>query len=227
MAAVVADLDDAEIVVDQHAPTGLQHNESRTVAVFNRGVPSFAVDIDGTLHSALMRSCTGWPSRGWIDEPRRTGPDGSSFQLQHWTHTFDYAFVAGDGDWRDAAIPARSAEFSEPLLVTPRSGGTAVLPSAGSLLEVDPADGVHVAALKPAGNPLARNSTESVDPAALAIRLVETYGRNAEAVLRSPLGDFSELRAADLLEAPRPDEPRRAQFHQPAGLPDQYRTGPA
>ena len=63
----------------------------RTVAVFNRGVPSFAVDTDGTLHTSLMRSCTGWPSGTWIDPPRRTAPDGSNFQLQHWTHTFDYA----------------------------------------------------------------------------------------------------------------------------------------
>ena len=53
-----------------------------------------------------MRSCTGWPSGTWIDPPRRTAPDGSNFQLQHWTHTFDYAVVAGDGDWRDGGLPA-------------------------------------------------------------------------------------------------------------------------
>ncbi|EUA24138.1 family 5 glycosyl hydrolase [Mycobacterium xenopi 4042] len=68
--------------------------EARTVALLNRGVPSFAVDTDGTLHTALMRSCTGWPSGIWIDEPRRSAPDGSGFQLQHWTHDFDYALVA-------------------------------------------------------------------------------------------------------------------------------------
>ena len=71
------------------------------------GCPSFAVDTDGTLHTSLMRSCTGWPS-GRVDRPapRRTAPDGSNFQLQHWTHTFDYAVVTGDGDWRSAADPA-------------------------------------------------------------------------------------------------------------------------
>ena len=44
---------------------------------------------------SLMRSCTGWPS-GVVDgpAPRRTAPDGSNFQLQHWTHTFDYALVS-------------------------------------------------------------------------------------------------------------------------------------
>ena len=54
-----------------------------------------------------MRSCTGWPSGVWIDPPRRRAPDGSAFQLQHWTHDFDYALVAGPGDWRDQDLVAR------------------------------------------------------------------------------------------------------------------------
>src|SRR3546814_4727574 len=44
----------------------------------------------------------------WIDPPRRTTPGGSNFGLQHWTHTFDYALVADEGDWRDSDIPSRS-----------------------------------------------------------------------------------------------------------------------
>ncbi len=111
--SLVEDLADFEIVVDQDAPAGLEPFDARTVAVLNRGIPGFAVDSDGTLHMSLMRSCTGWPSGTWIDPPRRTAPDGSNFQLQHWTHTFEYAVVSGDGDWRQAAIPARSAEFSQ------------------------------------------------------------------------------------------------------------------
>ena len=105
IASVADDLVDAEIVVAQQAPSGLQRFESRTVALCNRGVPSFAVETDGTLHTALMRSCTGWPSGVWIDEPRRTAPDGSNFQLQHWTHVFDYALVCGAGDWRARRDP--------------------------------------------------------------------------------------------------------------------------
>ena len=117
VASVVEDLADAEISVEQQAPSDIEPFEQRTVAVLNRGVPSFAVDTDGTLHTSLMRSCTGWPSGVWMDpQPRRTAPDGSNFQLQHWTHTFDYALVSGDGDWRSAAVPDRSAEFSHPLL---------------------------------------------------------------------------------------------------------------
>ena len=138
VASVADDLADAEIVVTQHAPAGRQRFESRTVALCNRGVPSFAVESDGTLHTALMRSCTGWPSGIWIDEPRRTAPDGSNFQLQHWTHVFDYALICGAGDWRHAEVPDRSAEFSRPLHAVTAPGSVGGLPSTGSLLQVDP-----------------------------------------------------------------------------------------
>ena len=119
IAAVADDLVDAEIVVSQQAPSGLQPFEPFTVALLNRGVPSFAVETDGTLHTALMRSCTGWPSGIWIDEPRRTAPDGSNFQLQHWTHVFDYALVCGAGDWRHAEIPGPQ-RFHSPARCWPR-----------------------------------------------------------------------------------------------------------
>ena len=178
VAAVVEDLADFEIVVSQDVASGVQPFEARTVAVLNRGMPGFAVESDGTLHMSLMRSCTGWPSGTWIDPPRRTAPDGSNFQLQHWTHAFDYALVSGDGDWRQADIPARSAEFSRPLLAvaenTRAAGG---LPAWGSLLEIEPAGKVALGALKAAGNPLAAGSGQPADPAdGVAVRLVETCG---------------------------------------------------
>jgi alpha-mannosidase len=203
IASVVDDLVDAEVVVSQQATSGPQRFEPRTVALLNRGVPSFAVEADGTLHTALMRSCTGWPSGCWTDEPRRTAPDGSNFQLQRWTHVFDYALVSGGGDWRHAAIPARSAEFSHPLLAVTASGRGRGLPCAGSLLQVDPADSMQLGALKAAGNPLAHGSAQPVDPGRVALRLVETHGGDADVVVRSPLGTVSELHPADLLERPR------------------------
>jgi alpha-mannosidase len=165
-------------------------------------VPSFAVETDGTLHTALMRSCTGWPSGVWIDEPRRTAPDGSNFQLQHWTHVFDYALVCGPGDWRHADVPDRGAEFSHPLHAVTASGSLGGLPATGSLLQVDPSGVVQLGALKAAGNPLAHGSAHPVDVGHVAIRLVETRGGDADVVVRSPLGTVSELRAADLLEQP-------------------------
>jgi alpha-mannosidase len=206
VASVVEDLADAEISIDQRAPSDVEPFDGRTVALLNRGVPGFAVDTDGTLHASLMRSCTGWPSGVWMDpQPRRTAPDGSNFQLQHWTHTFDYALASGDGDWRSAAVPGRSAEFSHPLLaVVGNRSATGGLPSWGSLLEIEPAGTVQLAALKAAGNPLASGSSQPVDPTeAVAIRLVETVGATTEVAITSGLHRVSSAARVNLLEEPR------------------------
>jgi alpha-mannosidase len=203
--SVVEDLADFEIVVGQDAPAQSEPFESRTVAVLNRGIPGFAVDSDGTLHMSLMRSCTGWPSGTWIDPPRRTAPDGSNFQLQHWTHTFDYALISGDGDWREADIPARSAEFSRPLLaVAENTTAAGHLPALGSLLEIEPAGKVALGALKATGNPLAAGSGQPVDPTdGVAVRLVETSGATTDVVVKSGLRRISAASRVDLLEQPR------------------------
>ncbi len=156
-------------------------------------MPSFAVDTDGTLHTALMRSCTGWPSGTWIDEPRLTAPDGSNFQLQHWTHVFDYALLSGDGDWRRAAVPIASAAFANPLLAVPAGQRPPRLPAAGSLLSVEPAGAVQVGAVKAAGNPLARGSARPLTPGAVALRLVEPNGNDAAVSVASDVGSFSQL----------------------------------
>ena len=203
IASVTDDLADAQIVISQQAPADMEPFDARTVALLNRGVPSFAVETDGTLHTALMRSCTGWPSGVWIDEPRRTAPDGSNFQLQHWTHVFDYALVSGDGDWRHAQIPSRSAQFSHPLLAVVAPGPQGRLAPVGSLLHVDPADAVHLGALKAAGNPLASGSAAPVDPGAVAVRLVETTGNSTRVAVGSELGTVRALQLADLLETPQ------------------------
>jgi alpha-mannosidase len=205
VASLVEDLADFEVVVEQQTAAETEPFESHTVAVLNRGMPSFAVESDGTLHTSLMRSCTGWPSGTWIDPPRRTAPDGSNFQLHHWTHTFEYALISGPGDWRQANVPARSAEFARPPVAVTESDSTAGgLPAAGSLLEVEPAGTVQLGALKAAGNPIACGSAQPVDPAdGVAIRLVETCGATTEVAVRSGLRRVSAAARVDLLEQPR------------------------
>ena len=205
VAGLIDDLADAEIVVDQDVRGAVEGFESRTVAVINRGVPGFAVDIEGTLHASLLRSCTGWPSGTWIDPPRRTAPDGSNFALQHWTHTFDYAVTSAEGDWRDIDMPARSAEFNQPLQPViarqdPTLGG---LPASGSLLQVEPERRASIAALKAVGNPTATGSARHVDPAdGIVVRLVETLGRGAEVTVRSGLRSIATPDRLDLIEQP-------------------------
>lgn len=203
VAALVDDLDDAEIIVSQDAPGGVGDFAARTVALINRGVPGFAVEPDHTLHTSLMRSCTGWPSGVWIDPPRRTAPDGSNFQLQHWTHDFDFSLVSGDGDWRSSDVPSRSAEFNHPLVVVPAEHAAGVLPPDGSLLRVEPSGAAYLAALKPAGNPTAVGSAAAVDPTDVTVRLVETRGGAADVEMTSDVGSVSGMTAADLLEEHR------------------------
>lgn len=195
--SIVDDLADHVIEVG----AGNADYAERTVALLNRGLPGFAVDSAGTLHASLLRSCTGWPSGVWIDPPRRTAPDGSNFQLQHWTHQFDYAIVAGDGDWRQAGISAASAAFSRPLLAVPVAGNESnLLPDKGSLLEVEPVGKVRLAAFKAAGNPLPAGSATAPDPRRVALRLVGHLGEPVTARVRSDVLDLTDPAAANLLE---------------------------
>jgi alpha-mannosidase len=200
---VVADLADHVIEVGAGEPGQDQYAEW-TVALLNRGLPGFAVDSAGTLHASLLRSCTGWPSGVWIDPPRRTVPDGSNFQLQHWTHEFRYAIAAGDGDWRAAEIADNSAEFSRPLhAVVTTDDGTRGLPARGSLLRAEPANRVRLGAVKAAGNPLTSGSAVPADPRArIAVRVIAYTGVPATATLSSDVVTLSGLTSANLLEEP-------------------------
>ena len=216
---VIVDLSDAEITVSQDVPVDCGPFESRTVALINRGVPGFAVERDGTLHASLMRSCTGWPSGTWIDPPQRKAPDGSNFQLQHWSHTFDFALITGAGDWRRTGMHTRSAEFNHPMVAVVADDGAAKLPQDGSLLTVEPAGAVQLAALKASGNPTAIGSPIAVDAEAVTIRLVEITGAATEVEIASPVAKISGLACADLLENVRPGgDPLRMHGYQIATL---------
>lgn len=208
--ALVEDLADA--VVSAVCPAGVERLDDRTVALLTYGLPGFAVDPSGALHLSLMRSCTGWPSGVWLDPPRRTGPDGASFQLQHWTHTFSYALVAGPGDWRAHRLPAAGQEFATPLLprvVDPAAEGPrpagGPLPQEHSLLRVEPARDVLLGTLKATGNPHAHGRAARTSPA-VTVRLVEATGLGATATVHSPLLP-PELTPADLLEHPLTEQP--------------------
>lgn len=176
--------------------------DSYSVAVVNHGTPGFVVDPGGTLHLSLMRSCSGWPSGVWIDGERRTAPDGSSFAWQHWTHTFDFAIVAGEGDWRDAGFPRRAQEAAHPLRARPVPSAAGTLPATLGLITVDPAEVVLTAA-KPAGNPLASGSP--VPPAdALTLRVYESTGAPATASIAVHGGIRSAWRTDPLEERGEP-----------------------
>ncbi|MER5730443.1 NEW3 domain-containing protein [Streptomyces sp. NPDC002138] len=168
--------------------------EDRTVALLGRGTPGCAVDTAGRLHSSLMRSCTGRPSGAWMDPPRRTAPDGSSFQLQHWTHVFEHALIAADGDWRAADLVRLGREFSKPLTAVTAAPAPGPHPAARSLLAVEAADRVLVETVKRAAT-----------TGDLAVRLRETHGSPARARLTTSTPAPAEVGTAveaDLLDRP-------------------------
>ncbi|MEU9450273.1 NEW3 domain-containing protein [Streptomyces sp. NPDC048277] len=206
--ALIADLDDA--VVRATAPgsdEALPPDDAwdgRSFAVLNRGTPGCVVTSSGDLHMSLMRSCTGWPSGIWVDPPRRTAPDGSGFQLQRWSHTFEYAVVAGAGDWRELGLPRAGHAYNRPLTARIRRPAEhpGSLPRTATLLSLEPEGRVLLDALKPIGSPLARGSVAAADPAAgVVVRLHEVDGRPVRARVAGPR-PWAEAARADVLETP-------------------------
>jgi hypothetical protein len=187
LAELAGDLDDSVITVDQPAEldgaTGT--TEDYTIAVMNRGMPSCNVEADGSMYLSIMRSCSGWPSGVWIDPPRRSTPDGANFQMQHWTHRFEYAIAAGAGDWRHAGTVRAGYDYNTPLVGRLLEAHDGPLPSTTSFIEVEPAS-VVLTVLKPAGNPASRQASLEADPAdGLALRVYESSGRPTTATIRS------------------------------------------
>ncbi|HEU4572650.1 MAG TPA: glycoside hydrolase family 38 C-terminal domain-containing protein [Candidatus Limnocylindrales bacterium] len=182
-----ADLGDATIGVEQPAALseGIGHVEDATLAVLNRGLPGFSVTADGDLYLSLLRSSSGWPSGVWINPPRRSTPDGANFEFEHWTHEFEYALAAGEGDWRAAEIVRIGHEYNNPLVVVAVASDAGPLPAAASLVEVDPPS-VVLTALKPAGNPLARMAVpDAGGTGQLVLRAYESAGRRTRATIRA------------------------------------------
>ncbi|WP_027657652.1 NEW3 domain-containing protein [Salinispora pacifica] len=201
VAALTEDVADAQIQAP--CPGSVPASEllvNHTVAMLTYGLPGFAVDPTGALHLSLMRSCTGWPSGVWIDPPKRTLPDGASFQLQHWTHEFNYAVTSGDGDWRALTLPAQGQEFNHPLYGRVVENHPGTKPATHSYLGVEPAREVLIGTLKPTGNPIAHGAAASSDPAdAVSLRLLESTGLGRSATLTGALA-LSDKHQADLLE---------------------------
>jgi alpha-mannosidase len=199
--ALSADLDDSVITVVQPArldgATG--RLEDYSVAVMNRGNPGFNVEPDGSLYLSLMRSCSGWPSGVWIDPPRRSVPDGSNFQFQHWSHTFHYGLAGSPGDWRSGGIVRTGHDYNNPLIARVLEAHPGDLPATRSLVEVEPAS-VVLTVLKPAGNPHSRMSQVEADASeGVLFRAYESAGRRTTARIRA-LWPLAEAAATNVME---------------------------
>jgi alpha-mannosidase len=186
------------------------------VALFNRGTPGGAVEVDGTLWMSLMRACSSWPSGVWIDGDRRTAGDGSSFALQHWSHTFRYALAFSEsGDWRSASFSAAAEDYNHDLIAVVTDPATAAAAHDPAAVPAPAAPGVPLVtvvppnvsllALKPRGNPLASGRPAPAGPGTppagreITIRLRETDGRRTVARIELAAG-IASARLIDLLE---------------------------
>ncbi len=198
--AMVAELGQARLTACCVDPDPGALLEDYTVGLLTYGIPGFAVDTQGALHLSLLRSCTGWPSGVWMDPPVRRAPDGSAFQLQHWTHDFDYSLVAGPGDWRDQDLVSRGLEHSTPLHGRVAEAHSGSLPPTHALLTVEPARQVQVQAIKMAGNPCATGqSVPSPHRRGMTVRLTESQGHATVAEVRTAV-ELSAAHRSDLVE---------------------------
>jgi alpha-mannosidase len=201
LAAFLDDLTDATIEVRR--PGSMTGTDAplapHSAALLNTGTPGTVAKAGEALYLNLMRSCSTWPSGVWIDGPLRTAPDGSSLSWQHWSHTFRYSLVAGEGDWRSAGFVRAGQEFNHDLLAQETTAHAGALPSSVSLVTVRP-DNVLLTALKPAGNPLA-TGRDGGPLDALTMRLRESEGRPTTAQIELITG-IAEAEVTDLLESP-------------------------
>lgn len=136
----------------------------------------------------------------------RTPPDGSAFQLQRWSHTFEYAVLGGTGDWRELRLPQAGHAYNHPLRARLRKRGqspeSGELPRTTTLLSLEPAGEVLLDALKPIGSPLARGSVAPADPGrGVVVRMHEVNGRPVRARVRGPVA-WTDGARADVLETP-------------------------
>jgi hypothetical protein len=221
--ALQAEVVAGRVVVEQPAAL-VPHPEQVpewTAALLNRGTPGFAVDCGGALHVSLLRACTGWPSGVWIDPPRRFAPDGSAFELEHWSHVFENALLIGRGDWRQAGCVPEALAYNRPLRTsataahagTPHAGTphAGTLPPKARLLTVHSRATTQglalLAALKPAGNPLAAADPPPEDAPSpetgteVSLRLYEAYGHPVDVEIESLFPIVGATRA-NLVEQP-------------------------
>ena len=186
LAALTRDLADAQIEVSSPLESFANHERpplaGHCVALLNRGLPGSIVTPSAQACIALMRACSAWPSGVWMDGEKRTVPDGSSFAFQHWSHTFEYAFAAGEGDWRTARFPVTGQEYSHKLLAVLTGPHGGPLPATQSLISVEPS-GVDLMTWKPRGNPLAPAGQPDIADG-VAVRLRGLIGPVSAATVR-------------------------------------------
>ena len=159
--------------------------DGKGVAILNRGLPGNNVEENVMMLSLLK--CTalkeGYGEVGGFNRSTKT-TDGYEIDVPH---AFDYALVPHPGDWREAKLVQRGAEFNRPLIALKSEKRSGQLPQRLSLFEVS-AENVIVSAVKSSGE-------------GILIRLYESEGTaTAGVTLRSALA-MKAVVETNLIEA--------------------------
>ncbi len=170
------------VLSPDYADSGAYSTFHSGCAIIVHGTPGMQVLPDGTIALGWFRSSSGCPSGGWIDDSPRRMPDGSFFQHEHWTHSFEYRVMPHVGDWRDAGVALAAEDFTQPLEAVVCKPSTGKLPSTGSFLSLE-TGGTTLQALRPLEMP--ETSFDHGDKpvevsSGILVRLREINGRATE-----------------------------------------------
>jgi alpha-mannosidase len=139
--------------------------KGKGLAVLNAGLPGNAVSQDKMLLS-LMK-CTGFVSYGAVGgfDPSNSSNGGHEIGKPH---TFRYALVPHEGDWRQPGLHRQARELEHPLIVKKSSCHSGDLPAYRSFLEID--------------NSQAAASAFMAQGDGFLLRVYEATGKEAKAV---------------------------------------------
>ncbi|MFM7320903.1 MAG: alpha-mannosidase [Armatimonadota bacterium] len=157
----------------------------RGVAVLNRGLPGNSVE-GGVAMLALLK-CTalkeGYGEIGGFSKSTKT-TDGYEKGVRH---EFDYAVLPHGGDWREADLVRRGAEFNRPLRAIKPAVHAGELPARRSFWSVS---SEHVVL----------SAVRVDDDGAVVVRVYEAHGSNAAGVAIRSAWDIVSAESVDLVE---------------------------
>lgn len=144
-------------------------NNNIGVSLINNGKYGFNIN-EGTLAMSIVRGARGMDPR--MDEGK---------------HSFKYALMVHKSDWQAANIPLRAWEFNQPLIAKQENHHPGEIsgwryskesfPLKKSFFSID-SDHVIISSLK--------TKQDAYDPNPIILRIVETEGRDAEAIVHLP-----------------------------------------
>ncbi|MFY7951653.1 MAG: glycoside hydrolase family 38 C-terminal domain-containing protein, partial [Armatimonadaceae bacterium] len=161
-------------------------NGANGLGILNRGLPGNGVEGDVAMVALLK--CTslkeGYGEIGGFNRSTKT-TDGYEKGVEH---RFDVALVPHEGDWRDAELVRRGAEYNRPLVAVKVAARAGTLGTRGRFLDVDVPNVVLSAV---------RTSDDG-----LVVRVYEAHGKPVNGAVLRTLWEIESAEDVDLIERP-------------------------